>query len=94
MMVKEFKITASGKCPICRAPVTMNIHAMCVIELDDMIRRGEAELINWTDPLPETFQALRKALYVQADRSEVLINSLGDVSDIPRHHGREDETVY
>lgn len=97
MIVKEFKIVSGGKCPICRAPVNMDIHGVCVVELDDMLRRGVAELLNWTDPLPGQFVKLRRALFVQLERNEVLINSLGDCADYPRRSsyiGREDETIY
>lgn len=93
MIVKEFKIVSGGKCPICRAPVNMDIHGVCVVELDDMLRRGSAELLNWTDPLPGQFAKLRTALLVQISRNDVLINSLGNCDDFPRPR-REDETVY
>jgi hypothetical protein len=74
-MIKLFKITPGGRCPICRAPVTMRLHALCVLQLDDMIRRGEAELLNWTDPLPGQFTALRSALYFQLARTEVVLET-------------------
>lgn len=96
MIVKQFKLTAAGKCPICRVSLSLSIarHGQCVAELDDMLRRGEAELLNWTDPLPAAFASLRGALFVQLARTEVLINSLGECSDYPGASGREDETVY
>lgn len=88
-MVKEFKIVSGGKCPVCRAPINMDVHTICVGELGGMIRRGEAELINWTDPLPGQFRGLRKAIFVQLENSQVYLDQPGY-----RSRGREDETVY
>jgi hypothetical protein len=96
MIVKEFKLTPLGKCPICRVSVSLVMsiatHRQCVAELDDLIRRGEAELLNWTDPLPAAFHMLRPAIFVQLERNEVLINSLGNCADDDWR--REDEAVY
>jgi len=92
VIVKEFKIVSGGKCPVCRAPVNMDVHSICVVDLDDMIRRGEAELVNWTDPLPGQFRGLRKAIFVQLARGDVYVDQPGHRTR--NHSDREDETVY
>lgn len=70
------RITHVGRCPICRVPVYVPGHSYCVAQLGTQIELGLIRLENWTDPLPDQFKPLRKAIFFQLARNTVAVSAV------------------
>ena len=69
-------ISHRGRCPICHAPVWMSGHGTCVAQLGTQIELGLVRIANWTDPLPDQFKPLRKAIFFQLARCAVVVSAV------------------